>query len=149
MRIVAPIVMLLFLLSAMGRADESAAELKAHADAAQGSDRAKLSLEYAQRQLEDANKLYSQGDVEKAEAGIKEVLTYSHQAADAASDSGKRLKKTEIGLRKLERRMEDIGESLSIDDRPPVEKAVKELEQLRADLLARMFGAKAEPKDKS
>jgi hypothetical protein len=59
------------------------------------------------------------------------------------------LKQTEIDLRKLEHRMRDIGQSLSIDDRPPVEKAVQELEQVRADLLAKMWGEKAEPKDKS
>jgi hypothetical protein len=45
--------------------------------------------------------------------------------------------------------LHDIGQSLNIDDRPPVEKGVQQLEQIRADLLARMFGEKAEPKDKS
>src|ERR1035438_647334 len=150
MRIVRPLVVLLLLLSVLGRAGEqSAADLKAKADAAQGGERANLSLEYAHRQLEDANTLYTQGDVEKAETEIQEVLAYSHKAADAASASGKRLKQTEIELRKLEHRMSDIGKSLNIDDRPPVEKAVQELEQVRADLLAKMWGEKAEPKDKS
>jgi hypothetical protein len=150
MRIVTTVVVLLLLLNALGRANEqSAAELKARADAAQGGERANLCLEYAHRQLEDANALYSQGDVDKAEAEITEVLAYSHKAADAASASGKRLKQTEIDLRKLEHRMRDIGQSLSIDDRPPVEKGVQELEQVRADLLAKMWGEKAEPKDKS
>lgn len=128
---------------------ETAPALKAKADAAQGGERAVLSLEYAHQQLEDANALYTQGDVEKAEAAIRVVVDYSHKAADAASTSGKRLKQTEIDLRKLEHRMRDIGQSLNIDDRPPVEKAVQELEQVRADLLARMFGEKAEPKGKS
>jgi hypothetical protein len=150
MRVLSRAVAVLFLLNVLGQAHgETGAELKARADAAQGGDRAKLSLEYAQRQLEDANKLYEQGEVDKAVAEIQEVVAYSHQAADAASVSGKRLKQTEIGLRKLEYRMRDIGQSLNIDDRPPVEKAVSELEQVRADLLARMFGPKAEPKDKS
>ena len=150
MRIVRLVVVLLFLLNMIGQAsDQSAAELKARADAAQGGERANLSLEYAHRELEDANNLYTQGDVEKAQAEIQEVMVYCRRAADAASSSGKRLKQTEIELRKLEHRMRDIGESLNIDDRPPVEKAVQELEQVRADLLARMFGAKAEPKDKS
>lgn len=87
--------------------------------------------------------------MDKAEADVHEVLAYCHQAADAASTSGKRLKQTEIELRKLENRMRDIGQSLNIDDRPPVEAAVQELEQVRAGLLARMWGEKAEPKDKS
>lgn len=150
MRVASRFVVLLFLLNVPGRAGEqSAADLKARADAAQGGERASLSLEYAHRELEDANALYTQGDVDKAEAEIQVVLAYSHRAADAASASGKRLKQTEIELRKLEHRMRDIGHSLSIDDRPPVEKAVQELEEVRADLLARMWGQKAEPKDKS
>ena len=150
MRTARPVAMLLLLLSVLALAsDQPAADLKARADAAQGGERATLSLEYAHRQLEDANKLYSQGEVEKAEAEITEVLAYSHKAADAASSSGKRLKQTEIELRKLEHRMSDIGKSLNIDDRPPLEKAVQELEQVRADLLAKMWGEKAEPKDKS
>ena len=150
MRIVRPVVVLLFVLIVLGQTyGQSAADLKARADAAQGGERASLSLEYAHRQLENANTLYTQGDVEKAETQIQEVLTYSHKAADAASASGKRLKQTEIELRKLEHRMRDIGHSLNIDDRPPVEKAVEELEQVRADLLAKMWGEKAEPKDKS
>jgi hypothetical protein len=144
------VVALVLLLNVFGHAyGESAAALKARADAAQGGERASLSIEYAHLQLEDANNLYTQGDVDKAEAEIHEAVAYSHQAAEAASSSGKRLKQTEIELRKLEHRMRDIGRSLSIDDRPPVEKAVQELEEVRADLLARMWGEKAEPKDKS
>ncbi len=149
-RIVGPVIALVVLLNLVGQArNETAAELKTRADAAQGGECAKLSLEYAHRQLEAANDLYTQGDVDKAQAEIQEVMTYCRKAAEAASASGKRLKQTEIDLRKLEYRMRDIGQSLNIDDRPPVEKAVQEVEQLRANLLARMWGEKAEPKDKS
>ena len=150
MRMVSQVVVVLLLLSVAGLADgQSAAELKARADAAQGGERTTLSLQYARLQLEDANDLYTKGDVERAEGQILEVVTYSQRAADAAIASGKRVKQTEIELRKLEHRMRDIGQSLSIDDRPPVEKAVQELEEVRAHLLAKMWGEKAEPKDKS
>ncbi len=71
-----------------------------------------------------------------------------HKAADAASASGKHLKQTEIDLRKLSKRMHDIAETLAVEDRPPLLKAVDDLEQIRADLLARMFGPQAEPKGK-
>jgi hypothetical protein len=124
-------------------------DLKSRADAAQGGERVTLSLDYARQQLELANKLYSDGDVEKAEGAIGEVLAYSERATTAATTANKKLKQTEIDLRKLEHRMRDIGQSLNIDDRPPVEKTVQELEDLRADLLAKMFGPKAQPKDKS
>ena len=138
------------LLSALVSATQPpSADLKAKADAAQGSERIGPSLEYAHQELEYANTLYTDGDVEKGEAAVNESLTYAKRAADASTAANKRLKQTEIDLRKLEHRMRDIGQSLNIDDRPPVEEAVQELEQMRANLLARMFGEKAEPKEKS
>jgi hypothetical protein len=137
------------MLSLVGLASQTTPDLKARADAAHGGERAALSMEYAHRELEEANNFYNQGDVEKAEAAVQEVLTYAQQAATAAATSGKRLKQTEIDLRKLQHRLHDIGQSLNIDDRPPVEKGVQQLEQIRADLLAKMFGEKAEPKGKS
>jgi predicted MarR family transcription regulator len=150
MRTLPRVVLSLFLSGLLARAgNQPAADLKARADAAQGSQRISLSLEYAHQQLEHANSLYTDGDVEEAEAAIQEVVAYSRQATETASAANKRLKQTEIELRKIEHRMRDIGQSLNIDDRPPVEKAVQQLEQFRANLLARMFGEKAEPKDKS
>lgn len=150
MRSVMPVLVCVLLFSLPGRAtDQTPAELKARADSAQGSERVVLSLEYAHRELEQANVLYTDGDVEKAEAAIQEVVTYSRTATETATTTNKRLKQTEIELRKIQHRMRDIGASLNIDDRPPVEKAVQELEQLRSNLLVKMFGEKAEPKDKS
>ena len=128
---------------------QTPSDLKARADGAQGSERITLSLDYAHHELEHANTLYTEGDVEKAEAAMSEVMTYSKRAAEASVSTNKRLKRTEIDLRKLQHRMHDVGQSLNIDDRPPVEKAVQEMEQLRAGLLAKMFGEKAEPKEKS
>ena len=140
----------LLLLSALVSATQPpSADLKAKADAAQGSERIGPSLEYAHQELEYANTLYTDGDVEKGEAAVNESLMYAKRAAAASAATNKRLKQTEIDLRKLEHRMRDIGQSLNIDDRPPVEKAVQELEQIRANLLAKMFGEKAEPKEKS
>jgi hypothetical protein len=145
----AAICLLLFSLMARGAGSQAGPDLKARADAAQGGERVTLSLDYAHQQLEVANKLYSDGEVEKAEAAIGEVLTYAQRATAAATTANKKLKQTEIDIRKLQHRMRDIGQSLSIDDRPPVEKTVQQLEELRADLLAKMFGEKAEPKDKT
>jgi hypothetical protein len=149
MRAIVGNLVLVLMLSLAGLASQTTPDLKARADAAHGGERAALSMEYAHRELEEANNFYNQGDVEKAEAAVQEVLTYAQQAATAAATSGKRLKQTEIDLRKLQHRLHDIGQSLNIDDRPPVEKGVQQLEQIRSDLLAKMFGEKAEPKGKS
>lgn len=128
---------------------ESLPELKAHADNAHGGDEAKWSIEYAQAELEHANDLFTQGDVDQAQSAVSSVMDYVRKGTSAAKSSGKRLKQTEIELRKLEKRMKDIAESLNLDDRPPVLQSVDEIEQLRAGLLAAMFGPQAEPKGKS
>jgi hypothetical protein len=130
-------------------APQAASGLKDRADAAQGGDRVNLSLEYAHQELEQANRLYTDGDVEKGEAAVQEALTYAQRATTAATSMNKKLKQTEIDLRKLQHRMRDIGASLNIDDRPPVEKAVQQIEELRSNLLAKMFGEKAEPGSKA
>ena len=142
--------LLVLVSSGLARAgNETAAALKARADAAHDGEQAKLCLEYAHMQLEDANALFTDGQVDKAQAEIREVVEYARKAADAASASGKHLKDSEIKLRKLQERMHDVGESLAFEDRPPLRSAVEEIEQIRADLLVRMFGPAAEPKGKS
>lgn len=128
---------------------DTTAELKAKADAAHGGDQAKYSVEYARHLLEDANNLFTNGDVDKAQADIQEVMVYTRKAADAAISSGKHMKQTEIGLRELSKRMHDVATSLAVEDRPPLREAVDTIEQLRSQLLARMFGTGTEKKEKS
>lgn len=128
---------------------ESPADLKARADNAHGGEEAKLCVEYAQAELEYANDLFTKGDVDQAQSAVSSVMEYVRKGTNAAKSSGKRLKQTEIELRKLQKRMKDIAESLNLDDRPPVLKSVDEIEQLRAGLLTAMFGPGAEPKGKS
>jgi len=128
---------------------ETLTSLKAKADAAHGGEQAKLCLEYARLQLETANSLFTDGQVDKAQAEIREVVDYSRKGADAAASSGKQLKETEIRLRKLEERMHDIGASLAFEDRPPVHQAQDDIEQIRSDLMVKMWGPQAQPKGRS
>jgi hypothetical protein len=120
-------------------ATESLADLKSKANLAHGGDQAKFSMEYAHRLLEDSNALFTKGDVDKAQAEIREIVDYARIGANAAASSGKRQKQTEISLRELGKRMHDIGETLAFEDRGPVKEAVDEIEQVRSDLLAKMF----------
>jgi hypothetical protein len=128
---------------------QTASELKARADSTHGAEQAKLSLEYARMELETSNRLFTDGQVDQAQAQIQDVVTYARKGADAASAAGKQLKETEIKLRKLAERMHDIGESLAFEDRPPVRQAVEQIQQIRSDLMVRMWGPQAEPKGKS
>jgi hypothetical protein len=141
---------LLVVLSALAvSAAQTAADLKAHADAAHGGEEAKLCLAYAHVQLEAANGLFNNGDADQGQADIREVVSYARKGAEAASSSGKHLKDTEIKLRKLADRMHDIGETLAFEDRQPVREAVEELQKIRSDLMVRMWGPQAEPKGSS
>jgi len=123
--------------------------LRAKADAAHGGEQAKLCLEYARLELESANTLFDDGQVDKAQAEIHDVVSYAQKGVEAASKSGKQLKETEIRLRKLAERMHDIAESLAFEDRQPVRQAVDQLQRLRSDLMVRMWGPQAEPREKS
>jgi hypothetical protein len=143
-----PLVVLLLCCLATAKT-ESLDNLKARADDAHGAEQAKLCVEYAHRELEHANDLYTKGDVDKGLAAVRSVMEYVRKGTSAATSSGKRLKQTEIELRKLEKRMGDIAESLNLDDRPPLLKSVDEIDQLRTRLLIAMFGKQAEPKGKS
>jgi hypothetical protein len=142
-------IFLVLLASVLVTAGETAADLKAKADAAHGGDQAKLCLEYARLQLENSNALFTDGQVDKAQAAIREVVDYSRKGADAAASSDKQLKETEIRLRKLAERMHDIAESLAFEDRPPVRQAFDEIQQIRSDLMVKMWGPQAEPKGRS
>lgn len=150
MRASAQCATVLLMLAAVALAGtQTADQMKARADAAHGGEQAKLCLEYARQELEDSNALFTQGDVDKAQAQIQEVVAYSRKGADAASSSGRELKQTEIKLRKLSERMHDIAATLAFEDREPVHQAIDQIEQIRSDLMVRMWGPQAEPKGKS
>ena len=120
--------------------DESIPQLITRAETARPEDRPQIYAEIAELQLRNADQLYNQGKADEAEAAVKDVVSYSDKATDAATKSGKRLKNTEIAVRKMAEKLRDIKRSLSFDDQPPVQKAIEHLEALRTDLLNRMFG---------
>jgi polyhydroxyalkanoate synthesis regulator phasin len=119
---------------------ETLQELIAREEAARVEDRPALCAEIAERQLKSVDELYTAGKVEEAQAALKDVVSYSEKAHDAAIQSGKKLKNTEIDFRKMAAKLRDIKRSLNFDDQPPVQDAADRLESLRTDLLSRMFG---------
>ena len=114
-------------------------EQAAQADAAPLVRQAELHIKIAERQMKEADRLYTGGKMDEAAAAVRDVVTYSEKATDAAVRSGKRLKNTEINIRKLSKRLNDIQRTLSYDDQGPVKTATDRLEELRTQLLNRMF----------
>ena len=115
-------------------------ELKTRLASASADDRPSLCVEIAERQLEAADKLYLQGDSEKAKAAVEDVASYSEQARDACARSHKRLKQTEIAVRKMAHRLRDIKHVVNFEDQASLDAAIYRLERVRTDLLGAMFG---------
>lgn len=123
---------------ALGRGD-SVQELEAKLASAKLSDQPKLCLEIARRQLDAMEKAYKAGQTEQAQSLLHDVVDYAQQAGDAARKARKHIKKTEIGVRKMSRRLQDLRVTLDVDSRPPVQDAINRLERIRTQLLNKMF----------
>jgi hypothetical protein len=114
-------------------------QLKARAETTEGKHQIELLTEIADRQLKAADDAYSAGNVDQGLAAVKDVVDYGVRAAHEATSTGKRMKQTEIALRKIADRLDNISKSVDFDSRPPVVDAVRKLEAARNDLLFRMF----------
>ena len=119
---------------------ETLQELIARAQSAKVEDQPALYVDIAERQLKAADELYTGGKIDDARTAVQDVVTYSERAHDAAIQSGKKLKNTEIAFRKMAAKLRDIKRSLNFDDQAPLQTAADRLESLRTDLLSHMFG---------
>jgi hypothetical protein len=135
--------------SALLAADHEAeyAALKARAATVKVSDQDKYYAQLAMRATEVANDQYTAGNVTKAQVTIDEVVNYAQKAHNAAAESNKNLKQTEIILRETSRRLEELRRSLALEDRAYVETAINRIEDIRKGLLDQMFAPK-KPKEK-
>lgn len=118
---------------------ETVEDLKAKLHTAKVSDQPRICVDIARLQLEDMEKAYSAGQIPQAQKLLQEVVDYSQQAGDAARKSRKDIKRTEIELRKMSRRLLDLKPTLDLDSRPPVQEAIDRLEHIRTQLLMQMF----------
>lgn len=121
---------------------ETVDELKAKLASTKASDQPKLCVEIARLQLDASEKAYQAGQVTQAQALLNEVVDYSQKAGDAARQSRKHIKKTEIEVRKMSRRLQDLKPTVDLDSRQPVQDAINRLEHIRTQLLMQMFSEK-------
>jgi len=119
--------------------DETLDELKLRFEKARAEDRPELGVRIAQMQLHNADMLYRGGKVDEARAAVKDVVSYSEKARDAATETKKHLKNVEIDARKMADRLRDIKRNLLFEDQAPVEQAIRRLEDVRTTLLQEMF----------
>ena len=75
----------------------------------------------------------------KGHATVQEVLQYAIRAHDLAIQTRKKMKETEIHLRRCRLSLESMRRTLAAEDRPAVEAVEKKLEQFTQDILEAMF----------
>ena len=131
-------------LAAARSGEPSIEELKARVAAASVGDRPRICLQIAHRQLVEADKRYAADNPEKAQTALADVVAFSELARDYSIQTHKYEKQTEIAVLGMTRKLSDMLHTLTHDERPPVEDAIKHLQRVRDDLLASMFpkGAK-------
>jgi hypothetical protein len=122
--------------------DETLDQLIARADSARPEDRPALYLEIAREKAGTADQFYLAGNAEEGTATLHEVVTFSKKATDASIETGKRLKNTEIGLRKMVEKFRDLKHTVVFEDQAPIQQTMDDLEKMRTDLLSAMFGKK-------
>jgi hypothetical protein len=117
----------------------SVEELQRKIESAHGGKKAELLVQLARDQVEMADALYHDGNTDKAFNMLKEAGSNADQATSVSLDSGKRLKDTEIDLRKLSERTQAIRQEANFEDRKPFDTCIQGIEQDRSKLLDRMF----------
>ncbi len=130
---------LLSICSAVFASERPLQELRAEAAKASPKDQPKLYVEIAQRELKDIEALYKEGDSEKGKQALEQLTADCESAAKASKTIRKRMKQTEISLRQIGERMNDLQRSAAFDDRPPLKAALDRIEQARTTLLDAMF----------
>jgi hypothetical protein len=127
-------------LAAWPKNEESLDQLKARAETNNLEERTGVCVRIAEEQVKAVDKSFTEGKADDARAALTDVITYSEKARDAATKSGKKLKNTEIAVRKMARKLQDVKRSVAVEDQPPIQDAIDHLERVRTDLLAKMFG---------
>jgi hypothetical protein len=137
---------MVFLLAACllssARHEDSLNDLMAKADAAAAGQQADLCMEVADRELKASIDAYNGNKPTQGHAALDQLVKYSDKAHFAAIHSGKKLKPTEIKIRKLAEHLRDLKANADADDQPVIQAAIDKLETYRTDLLNSMFGTK-------
>jgi hypothetical protein len=122
--------------------EETVASLKSRLENASPDERAEIAIHIAEHRLREADKLYIDGHADDARAAIDDVVAYSEKSRDAANQSKKHQKNIEIAVRKMSERLRDIKHTLAAEDQPPVDQAIRRMEEVRTSLLSDMFKKK-------
>ncbi len=114
-------------------------DLKARIAKAAVSDRPPLCLQLSEMQLNAAGRYFALGDGDQAKAALTDVAAFAELARDYSIQSHKHEKQSEIGVRKMVRKLNDLKHTVTLEDQPQIDDTINRLQRVRDDLLAAMF----------
>ena len=120
-------------------------ELKARIASASIRDRPPLCIQLSEQQLGAASRFYNAGESEQAKTALTDVVAFSELARDYSIQSHKHEKQSEIAIRKMIRRLNDLKHTVTHDEQEQVQNTIDRLQRIRDDLLAAMFPKGVKP----
>lgn len=125
---------------AQGRSKEpTVEELKARVETVNVADRPALCIHISERQVDATGKFYDAGDDQKAQTALADVVAYSQSAGEYAIRAHKHEKQSEIGIRKMVRKLDNLRHTVPHEEQEQIQNAMDRLQRVRDDLLAAMF----------
>lgn len=138
-RLTLAMVLLISAVSLAIAGSNSVQDLKDRVELAPVKDRPGLCMEIVEKQLKSADQLYLDGKPEQARAAVADIVHYSDVAKASAITSGKKIKNTEISLRKIAGKLRDIERVAGADQQASINQAADHLEDLRTELINQVF----------
>jgi hypothetical protein len=119
--------------------NESLEQLKARVASASAQDQPKIYVRIAELELDNLNAAFNGGDAQKGQTALQDLTSACLSAAQTSVTTRKHMKQTEIALRKVSDRLDQIRKGVEFESRPPFEAANSRIEQARTELLNAMF----------
>jgi hypothetical protein len=113
--------------------------LQIKADAAQPRDRCFLYTELVSQMTDLAGQQFNSGDSVRASETLKLVQRYAEKIHAGVADDSKKLKDAEVLMRRTSFRLKDILSEASYEDRPALEAALRQLNQVQEQLLTQFL----------
>jgi hypothetical protein len=117
------------------RVAERQASIQKMKEQDRGEAYAKLALDLAELAYDQ----YKAGNMEEGHKAMVQVGDTAMKAYQAAAVKRKKIKETEINLRRVSQRLDSIRRTLSVADQAPIKDAIAKVDQARADVLEAMF----------
>jgi hypothetical protein len=143
MRFVVPLIALVTLsltsayapASSIDNSPTALAELQTKADQAQPRDKCFLYAELVSQMTDLAGQQFKSGDSEQASETLKRVQRYAEKIHTGVADDSRKLRDAESLMRRTTFRLKGMLNKASYENRPDLEKTLKELSQIQTELM--------------